>query len=91
MKSKAITAEIRKAKFCHGAPSLVALADINVAHIVELPRLHVQVAIGQTGGLLHLHKGDRQAGTEGGQDAKATGGADYFVELIVHGVFNFIS
>ena len=91
MKSKAFTAQIRDSKLRHCASSLGALADIDVAHVVELPGLHVQIAIGQTGGLLHLHKSNRQAGNKGGQDAKATGGAYHLVELKLHEVIYFVS
>ena len=91
MKSKAFAAQIRDPKLRHCSSSLGALADIDVTHVVELPGLHVQIAIGQTGRLLHLHECNRQAGNKGGQDAKATGGAYHLVELKLHEVIYFVS
>lgn len=91
MKSKALAAQIRDSKLSHSASSLAALVDLNIANVMELPGLHMQVAIGQTGGLFHLHESDWQAGNEGCQDAKATGGANHLVELKLHEVIYFVS
>jgi len=90
MKSKALAAQIRDSKLCHSASSLGALVDINVAGLLELPGLHMQVAIGQTGGLFHLHESHWQARYEGGQDAKTTRGANHLVDLKLHGVIYFV-
>jgi len=90
MKSKALAAQIRDSKLCHSASSLGALVDINVAGLLELPGLHMQVAIGQTGGLFHLHESDWQARYEASQDTKATRGANHLVDLKLHGVIYFV-
>ena len=91
MKSKPLTTQIRDPKFGHSAPSLSRLADVDIAHRGEFPGLHMQVAIGQAGRRLHLHKRNREPGNERSQDTEATRGADHFVEVKVHGLLNFIS
>ena len=90
MKSEPFAAQICDSKLCHGASSLGGFADINVAHIRELPGLHVEVAIRQTRGLLHLGERNRLAGNEGCQDTEATGGANHLVEFELHGVIYFV-
>ena len=90
MKSKAFAAQLRDTKFGHCALAPGGFVDADVAHIGEFPGLHVQVAVGQTGGRLHLNKSNRQAGNKGGQDAEATGCADHLVELKLHGVIYFV-
>jgi hypothetical protein len=90
MKSKPFSSQIRDTKFGHSAPSFRCLVDIDIAHIRELPGLHVQVAIGQTGSLFHLGKGNREPWNERGQDTEATGGAYHLVELKLHKVIYFV-
>jgi len=52
--------------------------------------LDVEIAVRQSGCVLHLLETNRWARHEGGQDSEAGGGADHFVEVKVHDLLSFL-
>ena len=90
MKLEALKPKLGETKLGHRASPLTRLADLEVTRVGQFVGLYVKISVRQSSCGLHLFETDRCARHEGGQDSKAGGGADHFVEVKIHDLFNFL-